>query len=122
MKYLVENERRERDFVLRTRQTELRDRIYRAYAKVKFASLVTMREAIEIISDIKWGKNLGFFSNVTDTDLCALLYRVQNGHLQFVLKSKNFNFPKDIADNAELKAANLRALILQEAFENLKVN
>ena len=122
VKYLVENERRERDFVLRTRQTELRDRIYRAYAKVKFASLVTMREAIEIISDIKWGKNLGFFSNVTDTDLCALLYRVQNGHLQFVLKSKNFNFPKDIKDNAELKAANLRAIILQEAFENLKVN
>lgn len=122
VKYLAENERRERDFVLRNRQTELRDRIYRAYAKVKFASLVSMREAVEIISDIKWGKNLGFFSDVSDTELCALLYRVQDGHLQFVLKNKKFNFPKDISENLQLKAENLRALILQEAFENLKVN
>lgn len=122
IKYLAENERRERDFVLRNQQTELRNRIYRAYATVKFASLVSMREAIELISDIKWGKNLGFFSDISDTELCALLYRIQDGHLQFVLKNKKFNFPKDIAENPDLKAQNLRALILQEAFENLKVN
>lgn len=122
VKYLAENERREREFVLRNRQTELRDRIYRAYAKVKFASLMNMREAIEVVSDIKWGKNLGFYSDVSDTDLCALLYRIQDGHLKFVLRDKRFNFPKDIEENTELKIENLRALILQEAFEKLKVN
>ncbi|MBQ0052234.1 MAG: hypothetical protein KBT11_09280 [Treponema sp.] len=122
VRFLVENERRERGFVLNHRQTELRDRIYRSYAKVKFASLITMREAIDIISDLKWGRHLGFFSEVPDNLLCALLYRVQNGHLQFVLKNKNFNFSKDIAENSQLKAENLRALILQEAFENIKIN
>lgn len=122
VKYVTENERREKDVVLRLHQTELRDRIYRTYAKLKFASLIDLREAIDIISDIKWGKNLGFFSGISDEALCALLYRIQNAHIQFVLKNKKFNFPVDIADNDELKANHLRALILQESFENLKVN
>lgn len=121
VKYLAENERRERNVVLRTRQTELRNRIYRSYSKEKFASLIDAREAIEIISDIKWGKNLGFFSGISDSELCALLYRVQDGHLQFVLKSKKFNFPADIAENKSLKTDYLRALILQEAFDGIKV-
>ena len=122
VKYLAENERRERSVVLRNRQTELRNRMYRSYAKVKFASLIEEREAIEIISDIKWGKNLGFFSGIEDAELCALLYRVQKGHLQFVLKNRSFNFPTDIAENKSLKTDYLRALILQEAFEKIKLN
>ncbi len=122
VKFLAGNERRERNVVLRTRQTELRNRICRSYAKVKFASLIELREAIEIISDIKWGKNLGFFGGIEDRDLCALLYRIQKGHLEFVLKSRKFNFPVDIAENKSLKTDYLRALILQEAFENIKLN
>lgn len=122
VKFLVENERRERAVVLRNRQTELRNRIYRSYAGVKFASLIDEREAIEIISDIKWGKNLGFFAGIEDRELCALIYRVQKGHLQFVLKSRNFNFPADISENKSLKTNYLRSLILQEAFENIKLN
>ncbi|WP_296323630.1 hypothetical protein [Treponema sp. UBA3813] len=122
VKYLVENERRERNVVLRSRQTELRNRIYRSYAKVKYASLISDREAIEIISDIKWGKNLGFFAGIEDSELCALLYRVQKGHLQFVLKNRKFNFPVDISESKSLKTDYLRALILQEAFENIKLN
>ena len=121
VKFLAENERRERDVVLRNRQTELRNKIYRSYAKVKFASLMECREAIEVVSDIKWGKNLGFFSGIGDEDLCALLYRIQDGHLQFVLKSKNFSFPPDIKENKNLKTQYLRSLILQEAFENISV-
>ena len=108
--------------VLRTRQTELRNRIYSSYARIKYASLINERDAIEIISDIKWGKNLGFFSGIEDSELCALLYRVQKGHLQFVLKNRKFNFPVDIAENKSLKTDYLRALILQEAFENIKLN
>ena len=121
VKYLAENERRERDVVLRNRQTELRNRIYRSYAKMKFSSLLDEREAIEIISDIKWGKNLGFFAGIEDSELCALLYRIQKGHLQFVLRSRKFNFPADISEDKALKTNYLRTLILQEAFESIGV-
>lgn len=122
VKFLVENERRERAIVLRKHQTEVRNRIFRSYSKIKFASLIDLREAVEIISDIKWGKNLGFFSEVEEQTLCALLYRIQNGHLEFVLKSKKFNFPQDIAENKTLKTDYLRSLIIQEIFDNIKVN
>lgn len=122
VKFLVENERRERAVVLRNRQTELRNKIYRSFAKIKFASLIDTREAVEIIADIKWGKNLGFLSGIEDCELTALLYRIQEGHLQFVLKGRNFNFPSDIKDKQSLKSNYLRSLILQEAFENIKLN
>lgn len=121
VKYLAENERREREIVLKKRGTELRDRICRSYAKVRFATLVDERESIEIISDIKWGRNLGFFAGMEDSELCALLYRVQRGHLNFVLRSRSFNFPADISGDERLKISYLRALILQEAFENISL-
>ncbi|MCR4822303.1 MAG: hypothetical protein K5873_05475 [Treponema sp.] len=122
VKFLVENERRERANILRTRQTEVRNRIYRSYAKMKFSSLIDEREAVEIISDLKWGKNLDFFSGIADEDLYALLFRIQKGHLEFFLKGKNFNFPADINDKKTLKSNYLRTLLLQEAFENIKLN
>lgn len=122
VKYLAENERRERAAVLRGRQTELRDRIYRSYAKVRFASLLDAREAVEAVSDIKWGKSLGFFSGVDDPQLCALLYRVQKGHVRFVLKNRKFNFPADISGDETLKTKYLRSLILQEAFQDMRVS
>ncbi|MBQ4377788.1 MAG: hypothetical protein II821_01120 [Treponema sp.] len=121
VKSLVENERRERSVVLRNRQTELRSKIYTSYSKVKFSSLLDLREAVEIISDIKWGKNLGFFTGIEDRELCALLYRIQNGHLQFFLNSRKFNFPKDISENKELKTRYLRSLTLQESFEKISI-
>lgn len=122
VKFVVENERREREVVLRTLQTKLRDRIFRSLAAVKFASLIQLKEAIEILSDIKWGRNLGFFSDISDSEFCALLYRIQDGHLYQLLKSKNINFPRDISENMQLKVEYLRTILLQETFEKLKVN
>ena len=122
VKFLAENERRERAFVMRRKQTLLRDKIFRSYAKVKFALLIELREAIEIISDIKWGINLGFFYGVKNSELCALLYRIQDAHLQFVFTSRQFDFPPEISESKNLKTNFLRALILQEAFENIKLN
>ncbi len=120
VKHISENERRENETILESHQTEIRDRLFRTYAKIKFASLIELREAVEIISDIKWGKNLGFFSNVSDEELCALLYRIQDASIQYVMESKKFNFPSDIAENEKLKVEHLRTLMLQEAFEDLK--
>ncbi len=121
VKYVAEQERKFRQDLLYRNPTEIRDMIYRAYAKVKFSFLIPVREAIEIISFIKWGKNLGIIEGITDSELCAMLYRVMEGHLKFVLKTRKFNFPKDIAEDRQLRENHLRALILQESFENIKI-
>jgi protein arginine kinase len=120
-RYLAELERRTRTDCLERNHTSMVDRVYRAYAKVKFASLVPLRESVETISVIKWGYDAGILSGIDDATLCALLYRVQDGHLQFILKNGSFSFEKDIQANSGLQIERLRAVILQEAFEKLEV-
>ena len=50
----------------------------------------------------------------------ALLYRVQDGHLEYVLNTGKFKFEKDIQDNKAKQIERLRALILQESFEGIE--
>ena len=121
VKYLAEYERRVREDCIKNRPTELQDIVYRAYATSKFSSLMPQREAVDIISGIKWGKDTGYLRGIDEAALCALLYRIQDGHLQFVLKNGTFHFPEDIAQNQQLQKERLRAVIIQEAFENLKL-
>lgn len=121
VKYLTEQERKCRENILFEKPTEVRDLIYRTYARLKFSFLVPLREAIESISLVKWGKNLGLFSGIEDSELSAMLYRVMEGHLKFVLKTRKINLPADVESDKLLKENYLRGLILQEAFENLKI-
>ena len=118
---IMEMERSERAILSTTRFTEIKDFVYKMFAKVKFASLLTLRDSIEILSAIKWGLSLKILSGTSDNEIFALLYRIQNGHLQFVMKNKKFGCPSDISENKVLKENHLRALVLQEAFENLKI-
>lgn len=118
---LAKAERKSRNQLRKSRRTELLDGIYRSFSRAKFSLLMPLREAIDIIAGIKWGKDLGFISGVDYGTLCALLYRIQDGHLQFLLKNGSFTFSKDIASNPQLQIQRIRALILQEAFEHIAV-
>jgi len=116
---LAELERTARGECLEKMPTSIRNEVYRSYALSRFSQFLSFREAIDIISGLKWGKDMGLLTGINDAELHALLYRVQQAHLEFVLKSGSFNFEKDIADNTEKKVCRLRALILQEAFEDI---
>ncbi|MCR5723867.1 MAG: hypothetical protein K6G80_02120 [Treponema sp.] len=118
--YLISHERAARQEVAKNHPTQILDAVYRAYAKARFALLMPLREAVDIISHIKWGKDTGFITGIGYTTLHALLYRIQEGHLQFVLKNGRFNFSKDIVADDRRKTERLRALILQEAFEQTR--
>lgn len=122
VKYLAESERREREAVMKNRPTEMMNEVVRALATAMYASLMPLRESVDIIGKIKWGKDAGILTGIEDGDLCALLYRVQDGHLQFVLKDGSFQFSDDVAGNEMLKINQLRARTLCEAFEEIKVN
>lgn len=119
VRYVAECERRERVAVMHERPTEMQDVVYRAYAKMKFSSLMTLRESVDSIGKLKWGIDAGMAGGIADSELCALLYRIQDGHLQFVLKNGSFHFPSDIAHDNALQVERLRAVMVQEAFERL---
>lgn len=121
VKQLAELERKARAECKEKSATDIRNSIYRSYALAKFSKFIPLREAIDIISNIKWGKSLDLLSGIDDASLHALLYRVQSAHLEFVLRSGNFNFEPDIADCEEKKINRLRALTLQEAFADVRL-
>jgi len=63
---------------------------------------------------------MNLLTGIDDSVLFALLYRIQEAHLEYVLKNGSFNFEKDVSGTVK-KNGRLRALILQEAFENIKL-
>ena len=83
--------------------TEISNYALRSLALAKSSFFISLREAIDIISGVKFGKDIGVFCGIEDSDLHALLYRVQEGHLEYVLDNGKFKFEKDIQDNRPRK-------------------
>ena len=121
LKSVIETERKNNDIVLQKRTTEAEDLIYKSYAVSRYSLLLNLRESIQIISNIKWGKNLGIITDIEDSELTALSYKIQDAHLRSALKTGEFNFPIDIADDENKKVSRLRALMIQDVFEHIKI-
>ncbi len=98
----------------------LKDSVYRAVALLKYCRLLESKESIDLLSRIKWGISCNILEGINHTALTALLYRIQTGHLLYALKNGSFIFEDDILSE-ENKIERLRALIIQEALEKLKI-
>ena len=118
-KNICESERKFRANYADNKSTPVRDMILRVFSTARFCMLMELREAIEVISSVKWGLDLGSVKGIKDFELSSLLYRIQSGHLGFLLKTGNFHFESDVADNEELKEKRLRAIIMQDAFKKI---
>ena len=118
-KYIAESERKILKNFADNKPTVIRNSILRAYSISKFSMLISLREAIDIISDIKFGVQLNLVKGIDIDELCSLLYRVQNGQLLYLMENGSFDFEKDIENNQTIKLDRLRAVILQEAFAKI---
>lgn len=116
---VIKEERNARKICKLQHISEITNYAYRALAMAQNSLFITLREAIEIISGIKFGKDMNILSGIEDNVLHSLLYRVQDGHLEYVLNNGRFKFERDIQDNRNRKIERLRALVLQEAFEKV---
>lgn len=121
LRQAVEGERRARDFVLHNRTTEITDRILKSYSVAKYSLLLDLREALLIISDIKLGRELKVISGIENTQITAMLYRLQEAHLKTVINNGTYDFPVDIAENPKKQVERFRALIVHDALENSKL-
>lgn len=118
-KYICEFERKIRSEVADTKCTQARDIVLRAFAQMRYSLLMPLRESIDVISAIKWGVDLGLICGVEDYELSSLLYKVQSGHLGFLLRTSECNFDSDIASDDALKEKRLRSIVMQEALKNV---
>ncbi len=118
-KQLADMERNAREECMQNHPTDMRNNLYRSLALAKSSLYITLQEAIDIISGVKLGVDMKLIEGIDDTTLHALLYRIQEGHLEYVLKNGDFSFEDDILSDEKKKIERLRALILQEAFDGI---
>lgn len=119
IKKIIDMERNARSQAFALLKTDIRNSMKRSVALARASIFVTLREAIDIISMMKFARDLGVLKGIDDEELHALLYRIQDGHLEFVMKSGSFKYENDINEKHIRKIEMLRALILQEAFDNI---
>lgn len=120
-KFIAESERKISASYADNKKTVVYNSVIRAYSIAKLSLLVSLREAVDIISDLMLGVRLGFVSGIEQNLLCGLLYRVQPAHLYYLLNDGNFTFEKDIQEDTKAKIARLRALVLQEAVQKISL-
>ncbi len=120
IKHVIDLERLHREKLCETKPTVLRDSVYKALAEVKYSRLLSEQEGLDLLFRLKWGKDLNIFSGIDDFQLSSLLYRIREGHISFINRTERFKFERDIY-TTEMQTARLRALIMQEAVENIQI-
>ena len=118
-KNICETERKFRADYADNKSTPVRDMVLRVFSTARFCMLMELREAVDVISTVKWGLDLGCVKGIKDWELSSLLYRIQSGHLGFLLKTGNFRFERDVSSDETLKENRLRAIVLQDAFKKI---
>lgn len=120
-KYIVEAERKIFETFADNKSTVLRNSIIRSFSAAKFSMLLSLKEALDIISDMMLALKLNLIAGISSTELSGLLYRIQNGNLSYLLETGSFEFEQDVKKDRHLKIERLRSLVLQEAFESISL-
>jgi protein arginine kinase len=82
--------------ILEDRPTMMQDQIGRAYAVLKFAHIISSKEALNHLSMIRLGCDLGFIPEEEREAITVLLTEIQPAHLQISAKRKLSPEERDI--------------------------
>lgn len=88
--YIVKQERKARD-ILKNRM-EIKDEVMRSYGIAKYATIMYQNEAMQILSNISMGINMGY---ITDISLEEIREITENIGINTLRKNLKDNFPKD---------------------------
>jgi len=117
---IVTLERNCREKIYEDQPTFITDLVCRAIAIIKFGRFIGYGECLEYLSLIKLGLNFHILTGIDDSEIHALLYRIQNAHLSFIIKTTEFRFEKDVT-TLEQKITRLRSLVIHEALAKVQL-
>lgn len=106
---LIENEKNARLKMLEDKPTAIQDQVGRAYAVLKFAHIISSKEALTHLSMIRLGCDLGFVPEEERETINVLLTEIQPAHLQISAKRKLSPDERDIL-RADIIRSSLNAL------------
>lgn len=80
---IITSERQARDFLLKSEhRLASEDRIYRSFGTLAYARKIGTKEAMELLSDVRLGIDLGFISHLDKKFLKELMVLIRSAHLQ----------------------------------------
>jgi len=83
IRQVITHEREAREYLKKKRKSKMEDQIWRALAALKAARLMSSSEAIQLLSLVQVGVDVGILQGqVTHTDLNQLFLLIQPAHLQ----------------------------------------
>jgi protein arginine kinase len=85
---LIQRENQARTNLLDTRRTMLMDQVGRAYGILNYSYSISSKEALNLLSVLRLGIDLGFFSEQGRTIINQLLLDTQPAHLQHTSQQK----------------------------------
>jgi len=117
---LAELERKTRRELYAQRPTQVEDAVYRSIVTAKYARLIGFAESVEILGNLRLGVDLKLLTGIGAVDLTALLYRVQNAHLGFVISGGSIIIEGDV-QSEESRLDRLRAMVIQEVLKDADI-
>lgn len=79
---LIQHERSARETLLEESKVQLEDRIFRSYGILAYSRRIESKEAMQRLSDVRMGIDIGLIKNVTGNILNELMIVTQPGFLQ----------------------------------------
>ena len=80
--FVIDYERKARQFLLDEKQNDLFDRVSRAYGTLQTAQQISSEETMYLLSRVRMGVNLGLIDNLEIPAINQLFLRTQPAHLQ----------------------------------------
>lgn len=117
---IIALERRSREELLATMPVTVEDTVFRAIVTAKYARFLPFREAVDLLQKIRLGVNLSLITGIGNKDLSALLYRIQNAHITFVISGGSVIIEDDVRTD-EMRMDRLRAMVVQEVLKHADI-
>ena len=81
---IIKNERKARDILIAQSRKQLEDRVWRAYAMLKAARIISSNETTALLSHLRLGVNLGIIGDVEMAAINQLFVKTLPAHLQIL--------------------------------------
>lgn len=90
------------------------------YAKAMYSMLLSYEDAVNAVCAVKWGLSHKLIKGISDLALNSLFHRTKDTYLKILCDEQNINFESDVSQSLALKIQRLRAILLQQSFEEIE--
>lgn len=106
---IISRERSTRAYMLDKRNHQIEDMIFRSLGILKYGRIISSQEAMNHLSNVKLGCDLGMIDYMDSKDIIKLMIKIQPASLQKTL-NKDLTYEERDIYRAELIRENLRSL------------